>query len=268
MPENSQRESFVVVHATDLRPDAGTTLDHGVAIARRGGGRLVTLHVSEKLSAESMSDPEHVVASAALQDLDVPHHEVVCRIGEKPKKGLVNSLRDNDADLLIVGTRQQVNQPKGFRGSVSEVAALDAPVPTLVVHIGQQGLVDDADNFELRRILLPVGDGEEGRDAIRGTTEFLDRLDIDDVDIFLLRVGGGDILEHLTIPEREGWRWHRETRQGFVSNVIGEVCEEKDIDLIAMATRGQDGVIDVFSGTHTQKVIRRVPRPLLVIPMK
>ena len=269
MTENTDKKSdkFVIVQATDLLPDADATMAHGLAIARRTGGQLITLHVNDKPADEPLSDPEKMLIELAKKELEIDHHTVVCRIDEKPTKGLLKSIEGNKTDLLIMGTRQQRGDSKNSRKSVTETAALDASMPTLVVHVGQRGLVNDEGAIELDHVLLPVGDGEEARDAIRGLTKLLDRLQIDDIDITLLRIGDDEILEYLTIPERDGWRWHRETRKGFVSNTIAEICEAKDIDLITMSTRGQDGIIDVFSGTHTQKVIRRAPCPLLVIPM-
>ncbi len=263
-----QSEPFVIVQATDLYPDADAILEHGIVFAHRTGGDLITLHVSGDLAEHPLSDPEKLLKNWSQEELGIDHHSVVCRIDENPKKGLLKSVETNDADLLIVGTRQQNEESQISGESVSEMVAIGAGMPTLVLHLGQPGLVTDEGNFELKRVLLPVGDGEEARDAIRGLREMLVRLQIDDVDIHLLRVGDDEIIDHLTIPERDGWRWHREKRQGYVSNVIGEICEERDIDLVVMSTRGQDGIIDAFSGTHTQKVIRRVPRPLLVIPMK
>lgn len=268
MTENTEKRSeFVVVQATDLIPDGDITFEHGLAFARDTGGELITLHISEGTPNGPLPSPKKTLENWSQEEVEVEYHTVVVPIDDKPKKGLLKSVEGLDADLLIVGTRQQKKKAKTFRSSVSEVAALDAHVPTLVLHVGQKGLIDDDGSLRLRRVLLPVGDGEEVRDAIRGLTKILDHLDVDDIDIFLLRVGDAEILEYLTIPERKGWRWHRETRQGLVSDVIGTACREKDIDLIAMSTRGQDGVIDVFSGTHTQKVIRRVPCPVLAIPV-
>ena len=266
----TEKKDFIVVQSTDLLPDADTTLEHGIVFARETKGQLISLHLHQGDPDGPLPDLKKTLEKWSTDGEDLNHKTVVHDTGDSPKKGLLKSIKEFDADLLIVGTRQQNanKKTKTSRNSVSEVAALDADVPTLVLHLGQPGLVNAEGELQLRRVLVPVGDGEEARDAIQGITKLLDRVGVDDVDLFLLRVGDDEILEYLTLPERDGWRWHRETRQGFVSNVIGEVCKEKDIDLVAMSTRGQDGVVDVFSGTHTQKVIRRVACPVLAIPMK
>ncbi len=260
-------EKFLVVQATDLMPDSQTTLEHGLAIALGAEGRLVSLHVDQGEPDGPLPSAAKVLKKWGKAEDAVAHDTVVASVDKKPKKGLLRTLHDLTPDLLIVGTRQQQGEQKTFRESAAEVAALDAQIPTLVLHLGQDGLIDDKGEVSIRRVLLPVGDGAEARDAIRGLTMFFDNLGVTDVDIFLFRVGDDEIFEYLTLPERDGWRFHRERAKGYVSTAIGDACESKDIDLIAMSTRGQDGVVDVFSGTHTQKVIRRVPCPVLVSPV-
>jgi nucleotide-binding universal stress UspA family protein len=260
---------FLIIQATDLLPDSTATLEHGLALALASTGRLLSLHIDGGHPDGPAPDAEKILARWSVESSTVAHDTVTASTDRTPRKGLLRSLQDLTPHLLIVGSRQQQDRahPKTFRDSTAEVAALDAHIPTLVVHLGQPGLVDDSGGISLQRILVPVGDGAEARDAIRGLTTFLDRVGGDDLDIFLLRVGDDEILNYLTLPEREGWRFHPLRRDGFVSQAIADVCASHDIDLVAMSTRGQDGVIDVFSGTHTQKVIRRVPCSVLVSPV-
>ena len=264
---DAQQSEYLIIHATDLKPDGEDTFTHAVALARDMKAKLVTLHVTEGEAVAEAPKVRDVLEKFSGEAVEIDHDVLIKEQRKAPKKDLLEAARTLKPSLVVVGTRQQQSEEKkSFRASVSEVAALDIEGPTLVTHIGQRGLIDDDGALQIRRVLVPIGDGAEARDTIQGLTGFLDRLGIDDVDLFLLRVGDDDVLEHLQIPERDGWRWHKEVKKsGFVSNTVAEVCEAKDIDLIAMATRGQDGFVDVFSGTHTQKVIRRAPRPVLAI---
>ena len=260
---------YLIVQSTDLLPDSAATLEHGVAVALATGGSLVSLHVNQGKADGPYPSVEKVLAKWSKEGTELSHDVVTAATERSAKKGLLRSLHDLVPDLLIVGTRQQQEgAPKAGRQSTAEVAALDAQVPTLVIHLGQENLVQDDGSLRIRRVLLPVGDGAEARDAIRGLTTLLERLKIDDVDVFLFRVGDDEIFDYLTIPERKGWRFHRERRKGYVADGIADAVKEKEIDLVAMSTRGQDGVIDVFSGTHTQKVIRRVACPVFVVPVR
>lgn len=256
---------FTILHATDLLPDADSVAQEAFSLAKKSKAQLITLHVTTEEAAKPGT--QTVIDLLAKASPEINHSLVVRKVEETPKKGLLQNLENFDPDLLVVGTRQQKKPKKDFRASVAEVVALDAKIPTLVLHIGQQGLLDEAKNLRIRRVLLPIGDGVEGRDAIKGLTRFLTTMEINDVDLFLFRVGEGEVLEYLSLPTKKGWRWHKEVQQGTLAEAIGTAVEQKEIDLVAMSTRGQDGFIDVFSGTHTQKVIRRVSCPVLVSPV-
>ncbi|MFU8805777.1 MAG: universal stress protein [Bradymonadaceae bacterium] len=259
---------FVIVHATDLLPDGQKGLEHGIALARETGGRLISLHASKEKVKGPRPDVSAVLAKWPESKQEVEHFLMVHEESTNPGNIVREAMETVEADLLVVSTRQYKAPKPGFRSSVSEIAALDGGVPTLVVHVGEAGMIGEDGELRLRRILVPIGDGEEGRDAIQGLTKFLDRLGATDVDIFLFRVGDDEILEYVMTPERKGWRWHREARTNItVADGVTRACEEKEIDLVVMATRGQDGVIDVLNGTHTQNVIRRTPRTILVVPV-
>lgn len=265
MTEPNEGE-FLIVHATDLRVDGQRTFDHAFALARDMDARLMTLHITGGEVEMDVPEAREVLERLSSPDADVEHDIVVKEGRKNPRKDLVKMMREQEPDLLIVGTRRQSGGKNPLRRSVSEAAAIKVDIPTLVTHVRQEGVVDGNGHLRIQRVLVPIGDGAEARDTIDGLTRFLDRLEVDDVDLFLLRVGDDDVLEHVLLPQRDGWRWHREHRsRGFVADTIAEVCDEKDVDLVAMATRGQDGFIDVFSGTHTQKVIRRAPRPVLAV---
>lgn len=259
---------FVIIHATDLLPDAQTALEHSVALARDTRARLISLHASKEQAHGPRPNAATVLAAWPENPGTCEHHVVIHEEAKNPRSIVLKSMKELGADLLVVGTRQFKEEKKGFRSSHSEIAALEGNVPTLVVHVGEPGLLTEKGAIRLRRVLLPVGDGEEARDAIRGLTGFLERLGSNDVDIFLYRVGDDEILEYIKTPERKGWRWHRELRRNTtIADGVARACEEKDIDLVVMATRGQDGVIDVLNGTHTQNVIRRTPKAILVVPV-
>lgn len=53
----------------------------------------------------------------------------------------------------------------------------------------------------------------------------------------------------------------------FLVDEIKEILDAKEIDLIAMGTKGASGLKEVFMGTHTVKVIQAIRNcPVLVIP--
>jgi nucleotide-binding universal stress UspA family protein len=57
-----------------------------------------------------------------------------------------------------------------------------------------------------------------------------------------------------------------EVKIGVPADVIIEFAQEKDIDLIVMATHGRTGLTRFMIGSVTEKTIRQSTIPLLIIP--
>jgi nucleotide-binding universal stress UspA family protein len=56
------------------------------------------------------------------------------------------------------------------------------------------------------------------------------------------------------------------TKQGNVIEVILETARQADADLILMSTDGRNGFLDAVRGSHSERVLRHAPCPLLAIP--
>jgi nucleotide-binding universal stress UspA family protein len=72
-----------------------------------------------------------------------------------------------------------------------------------------------------------------------------------------------DILEK---PGNEKLNVRTSAIFGSPVNSIDEAAEHFDVDLLVMATNGVSSLKEFFSGSHTQRVIDDVDRPVLVIP--
>jgi nucleotide-binding universal stress UspA family protein len=59
-----------------------------------------------------------------------------------------------------------------------------------------------------------------------------------------------------------------ETRieEGFLHSSIRRVCEDDQVDLVVMGTKGATGAVEFFVGSNTEKVIRTAICPVLAIP--
>ena len=82
----------------------------------------------------------------------------------------------------------------------------------------------------------------------------------------MLHVGENGPLPDIVTPEVAGWTWHKLTKQGHVIEAILETARQADVDLIVMSTDGRSGFLDALRGSHSERVLRHAPCPLLAIP--
>lgn len=68
--------------------------------------------------------------------------------------------------------------------------------------------------------------------------------------------------------EGRGVRYKIETRSGEAADGILAQAQEMDADLIVLATHGRKGVSHFLIGSVAERVIRRAPRPVLVVRPK
>lgn len=268
MTDQSKNDPFVIAHLTDLHPDGGVAFAHAVALARDGGAQLVSFNAGDGAQSRPMPNAAALLASWEDETKSVPHTAVAHTCCSDPVDTILDGLRPMAPQLIVAGTHQWRGFSRAFNESVSEAVAVQGLAPTLVLPIGQPGFVGmKAGEVKLRRILVPVGDDEETATAVNQMTVLLTRLGIEDIDIHLLRVGDDEVPDHLLTPEGPGWRWHRHGRAGKPVDGIVATCRELNCDLVVMASRGQDGFMDLIRGTQTQQVMRKVEAGLLIIPV-
>jgi nucleotide-binding universal stress UspA family protein len=56
------------------------------------------------------------------------------------------------------------------------------------------------------------------------------------------------------------------SRKGEVIDVIHETAQEVKADLLVLTTEGRHGFLDALRGSHSERILRRSPCPLLAIP--
>lgn len=59
--------------------------------------------------------------------------------------------------------------------------------------------------------------------------------------------------------------WEAEVARGHPANAIVRFAQERDVDLIVMATHGRTGLQHMILGSVAEKVVRQAPCPVLTI---
>jgi nucleotide-binding universal stress UspA family protein len=130
-----------IVVGADFSSDSRRAVAYAGELAKALDARLTVAHVDEKAAfvpgsdlarAEEVSDQANIEAVVGeLVDRDVRARGVV-RPG-LPAQGLCDLAREEQADLLVVGTQGRGCLANVVVGSVVERVLRDAPCPVLVV---------------------------------------------------------------------------------------------------------------------------------------
>lgn len=250
---------------TNLHPDESATVATAAALAVATKAKLVTVHATAGgPPASELPHPEQV-ARGWGQAIEV--EQLVHTCCEDVTDTLLDALRRVSPQLVVAGTHQRGNLAQLLSGSVAESVARNVAVPTLVVPVEGRGLVDPLTGaLDLRRILVPHGDRASTQAGLAAADWILRSTGAPWADTLLLHVDDGTPTAELEAPP-PSLRVSRRTLRGGLEEEITRAVTEHDACLVVMATRGHDGVLDALLGSHTERVLRSVRCPVLVVPL-
>ncbi len=140
-------------------------------------------------------------------------------------------------------------------------------MPTLVVPLEGRGLANEATGaLDLKRIVVPAGDVESTRIGLLAAAWLVRRTGSPRAEVVVLHVEDGTPMPTLDVVP-EGLRVSRQSLKGALEAEIERAATELEACLVVMATRGHDGVLDTLLGSHTERVLRAVHCPVLVVPV-
>jgi nucleotide-binding universal stress UspA family protein len=268
-----------ILHPTDFSEGSMRAFAHALAIALFRHAKLTLLHVSENASDEDWQHFPPVRQVLERWGLLAPgskQADVFERLAVKVRKVLLASddpaeaistwLVDHPSDLLVLSTEQRGGLPGWLQGSVATKLARSAAVRALFVPAGCRGFVSAEDGeLSLRRILVPVDHAPDPAPALEIASRAAASLGVAPVAIRALHAG--EKLPKLELADDDAWRLESKLVGGDPVDAILGAAREWPADLVMMATDGRDGPLDVFRGSHTERVAREVPCPLLSIPV-
>jgi nucleotide-binding universal stress UspA family protein len=286
-------EIRTILFATDFSPESEVAFAHASVLAAGLRARVTLFHALEPhgryapasgTDAESLARAEEaarVRLRALAAKLTVPH-EVVVQGGLTGGHVLVDlavldMIHRTRPDLTVIAARGRKGFTSSFLGSVADEVIQHAGRPVLCVRetahasalpyrrliVATDLSVPSRRAFPLAALLARTFDA--GVTAVHvhpgSTLAALAGLPgarvpaapaEDDLIRFLEPDLGGVQLE--AAVSTGGSAWHR----------IVKTAEEKEADLIVMATQGLDTISDKIIGSHTERVVRHAPCPVLV----
>jgi len=263
-----------VFHPNDLSEASDRAFAHALVVALVRQTRLTIFHAGRNAELEWEKLPpvrrtlerwgllgEGSERSAVLDELSVGVTKAMA--GGNPVQACFAEIRKLKPDLVVLATEGRDGLARWLRPSVAERLARRSKTMTLFVPAKGRGFVDPANgHLALKRILVPVDDPPDPKTAILRATRAAEAIGDKPVAITLLRVGAEPVVPAL--PESDAWTLQAERVDGDVVDAI--LAAAQDADLIVMPTAGRDGVLDAFRGSHTERVVRAAPCPVLAVP--
>jgi nucleotide-binding universal stress UspA family protein len=260
-----------IVHPTDFSDASASAFAHALRIVLAIRGTLYLVHVANSESShDGFPHIRHALALWNLMDKDEPPAAVgklgikVSKIGlesETPRSGLLNFLGRHPSDLIVIATHGRDGIDHWLHGSIAEEVSRQAKATTLFIPPTARGFVDqNTGKISLSRVLVPV-DNSPPTDVLCDIRAFVQSVGGSDAVVEFMHVGetGPQIIEDGTLVPVA-------LQSGDPVSVI--LATAKQVDLVAMPTKGHDGLLDVLRGSTTERVVRHAPCPVLAVPSR
>ncbi len=290
-----------ILVATDFSETAALALDRAIEIARRHGSEIALVHVMQPdlpplAAPEMVSIPpnyEQMLRDACNEGLENAASQVRAAgvsVTQRLESGRparrISEMADLiGAELILIGTRGNTGFKHLLLGSVAEEVVRTAQRPVLTVHPGDERPIEP-----VRKLLFPTDFSAAADQALGVAT----RLLIRDPDTRILLVHtyqvsptlaplagfGGEaqlivddaeqLAEQATKPTvealvAEGFEVESIVARGDTAQIVTELAAERDVDLIAMGTRGHSKIRQLLLGSTAERVVEHAPCPVLTV---
>ena len=269
-----------ILHPSDFSAASEVAFAHALKTALIAKSQLTVMHVSPSMTAEwtdfpgvretlarwGLLPPESPPSAVPALGIDV---RKVMADNTDPVKSVLAFLDRHPADLIVLATHQHEGRSRWLRQSVAEPVARHAGQMTLFIPHGVEGFVSRHDGaVSLQNILIPIAPIPRAQPAMAAAVRLVQRLQCPTGIFTTLFVGAPGDAPAVRCPTVPGWQWNCIVRSGDVIDAIVQMASYMATDLIVMATDGRHGFLDALRGSHSERVLRQTPCPLLAIPVE
>jgi nucleotide-binding universal stress UspA family protein len=266
-----------IVHPTDFSDLSAAAFAHALRIALATRSKLHLVHVSQYDAHEALAFPQalRLLTQWGLSKEGDPPSVVADKLGievdnirlalQEPTRAITDFLSEHESDLVVLATHGRDGVEHWLKGSVAESVFRRSAVPTLFITPGARGFVGQVNgDVQLRRVLIPVDFSPRPGRALVDIHRFCALVSGTKTAVHILHVGDEAPPLHIRSTNSHALP-PVILRSGNVVNAIVDAAIELDVDLIGMPTAGHHGVLDVFRGSTTERVIRHAPCPVFAL---
>jgi nucleotide-binding universal stress UspA family protein len=278
-----------ILFPSDLSRASDRALDHAQLLAERFDARLTLYHVVEAaatrgpLTWNPEREAQRRAEEAARQHLErraaglrVPH-VVVVYPRRSAGRALVRYIAATRPDLTVMATHGREGLRHLVLGSVTESVLGGTHRPVLCVRAPDHGVA-----LPYRRVLVPTDLTPASRRAFPLASHLARAFDAEVVAVHVAPppavtslAGVPEVVEAATVEESEVWEFLQPDFGGLRATVrvpggaaaqaIVEAARLEKADVIVMSTHGHDSLADRVHGSHTERVVRHSPCPVLAM---
>lgn len=279
MPDDPVPGIDGILHPTDFTEGSRAAFHHALMLAFTAKTPLTLMHVSTDATSEWTDFPgvrqtlekwgwlPKDSPRSALPQLGVDVRKVIAR-QDDPVQAVLHYLDRHPAGLVVLSTHQHEGRVRWLHQSVAEPVARQSGQMSLFIPGGLSGFVSaETGAVLLDHILIPIAAAPRPQPAIEAAARLAAGLKLPHGSFTILHVGEVDTMPVVHCPEVPGWDWKKViVPHGDVIVGIVETASKMAAGLIVMATDGRHGFLDALRGSHSERVLRHAPAPLLTVP--
>jgi nucleotide-binding universal stress UspA family protein len=275
----------MILFPSDLSAESVGAFAHARLLAERFSARLALCHF---LTARTEGRPEddevlrreHRMADTHLrgltEGLERQSRVAVYEARDVPR-ALVRHIRNLKPDLSVMATHGRTGLARLVLGSVAEAVVRHGSGPVLCVREPEHGTA-----LPYRRVLMPTDLSEGSRRALPWVRLLAGGFDAEVVVVHSAPFpsmpstsGAAYVVERevptpmavrgFIEPQLPGLRITVRVPWGPPVSAILETARDEKADVIVIASHGYDALGDRLRGTHTERLIRHAPCPVLAV---
>lgn len=290
---------FLALVPTDFSDASSCALAHAIKLASGLGGEIHVLHVAE-IPTHSVPDLPldfiDVIESKSMAELNgqlkqfdssLPPITKVVRTGvpsKSPAEVTLEYARDNEVDVIVMGTHGRRGTRRLLLGSVTEEVIRRSICPVLTVRQQKKACLIPT----IEKILVPIDFSEASERVVEvaeklalrtgASVTLMHIVDIEFYPFYGLTVDPVQLIERNMIDismtklndkvlelRKKGLHANWETDTGHPARIVAEYAERNNIDLIVIGSHGRSGFDRMMLGSISEKVIRSAPCPTVVV---
>lgn len=288
-----------ILTATDFSEYSKVALDICLGVSRCMKTKLYVLHTIEKFP----HDYRHLLSSAAHADMKQKLEEEamgkiktmipgellenedivpIVRFG-KPFLEIIQVAKEENVDLLVIGTHGRAGVDRVILGSVAERIVRKARCPVMVVrgrkYVGFKRIIVPIDLSDCSRIALEYAAATARAHKSKLTIlhvyeeSFIEPYinaanseeEANEIIKEIERVNETKYDEFLKTVDLSGVEYEKLLKKGIPETDIVEIAMEQQANLIVMGTHGRSGIKHILIGSTAEEVVRTVHCDIIIV---